>query len=145
VQVEIRRLGPADEEAVLAVAAFFDDPSEPDATRRFLAEPTHHLFFAYDPAGRPVEFGSGVETTHPDKALSCSSTSSASAGRRAVRASAAHSSRRSRIRREARLLRQVGAHRRRQHRRPGIPTNGRALEESFSRLVLDRSFGDKPS
>jgi ribosomal protein S18 acetylase RimI-like enzyme len=67
VDVEIRRLGPADEEAVLAAPALFDDPPEPEATRRFLAEPTHHLFFAYDPAGRAVGFVSGVETTHPDK------------------------------------------------------------------------------
>lgn len=65
--VEIRHLGPGDEEAVLAAPALFDDAPDPDATRRFLAEPTHHLFFAYDPAGRPVGFVSGVETTHPDK------------------------------------------------------------------------------
>jgi ribosomal protein S18 acetylase RimI-like enzyme len=67
VDVEIRRLGPADEEAVLAAPALFDDTAEPEATRRFLAEPTHHLFFAYDAAGRAVGFVSGVETTHPDK------------------------------------------------------------------------------
>jgi ribosomal protein S18 acetylase RimI-like enzyme len=65
--VEIRRLGPGDEPAVLAAPGLFDDATDLDATRRFLAEPTHHLFFAYDPGGRPVGFVSGVETTHPDK------------------------------------------------------------------------------
>ena len=65
--VEIRRLGPGDEQAVLDAPELFDDPPEAEATRRFLAEPTHHLFFAFGPAGRPVGFVSGVETTHPDK------------------------------------------------------------------------------
>jgi aminoglycoside 3-N-acetyltransferase I len=37
------------------------------ATRRFLAEPGHHLLVAYDRDQRPVGFVSGVETTHPDK------------------------------------------------------------------------------
>ena len=64
--VEIRRLGPEDEKAVLAAGGLFDDPPRPDATRRFLAEPNHHLLIAYD-AGTPVGFVSGVETTHPDK------------------------------------------------------------------------------
>ena len=67
VQVEIRRLGATDEGAVLAAGALFDHDPDPDATRRFLGEPTHHLLLAYDPAGRPVGFVSGVETTHPDK------------------------------------------------------------------------------
>jgi ribosomal protein S18 acetylase RimI-like enzyme len=67
VQLEIRRLGPGDEQAVLDAPALFDDPPEPEATRRFLAEPTHHLFFAFSPSRRAVGFVSGVETTHPDK------------------------------------------------------------------------------
>jgi ribosomal protein S18 acetylase RimI-like enzyme len=67
VELEIRRLGPGDEQAVLDAPALFDDAPDLDATRRFLAEPTHHLFLAYDPAGRSVGFVSGVETTHPDK------------------------------------------------------------------------------
>jgi ribosomal protein S18 acetylase RimI-like enzyme len=64
--VDIRHLGPGDEDAVLAAAALFDDPPRPDATRRFLAEPTHHLLIAYD-GDAPLGFVSGVETTHPDK------------------------------------------------------------------------------
>jgi ribosomal protein S18 acetylase RimI-like enzyme len=65
--VDIRQLGPGDEAAVLAAAALFDDPLEPEATRRFLAEPTHHMLIAYDGDDTPLGFVSGVETTHPDK------------------------------------------------------------------------------
>jgi ribosomal protein S18 acetylase RimI-like enzyme len=64
--VEIRRLGTGDEEAVIAAGSLFDDAPDPEATRRFLAEPTHHLLIAYD-AQTPLGFVSGVETTHPDK------------------------------------------------------------------------------
>jgi ribosomal protein S18 acetylase RimI-like enzyme len=66
-RVDIRRLGPEDEEAVFAARSLFDDPPERDATRRFLTEPTHHLLLAYDGDGKPLGFVSGVETTHPDK------------------------------------------------------------------------------
>jgi ribosomal protein S18 acetylase RimI-like enzyme len=45
----------------------FDSPPLPAATARFLADPTHHLLFAYDDAGRAVGMISGVELTHPDK------------------------------------------------------------------------------
>lgn len=48
-------------------ADLFDAPPLEAATRRFLADPTHHLLFAYDDADRPVGMISGVETTHPDK------------------------------------------------------------------------------
>jgi aminoglycoside 3-N-acetyltransferase I len=65
--VEIRRLGPGDEELVHAAAGLFDDPPKADATRRFLGEPTHHLLVAYDDRARPLGFVTGVETTHPDK------------------------------------------------------------------------------
>jgi ribosomal protein S18 acetylase RimI-like enzyme len=65
-RVEIRRLGPGDEQAVLAAGELFDDPPDPQATRRFLGEPGHHLLIAYDDE-RPAGFVSGVETTHPDK------------------------------------------------------------------------------
>jgi ribosomal protein S18 acetylase RimI-like enzyme len=64
---ELRRLHPGDEQAVHAAGFLFDDPPDSDATRRFLAEATHHLLMAYDPAGRPLGFVSGVEVTHPDK------------------------------------------------------------------------------
>jgi ribosomal protein S18 acetylase RimI-like enzyme len=64
---EIRRLGPGDDEAVLAAGSLFDEAPDRHATRRFLAEPTHHLLVAYDEDGKPIGFVSGVETTHPDK------------------------------------------------------------------------------
>jgi ribosomal protein S18 acetylase RimI-like enzyme len=64
---EIRRLEAGDEGAVLAAGALFDHAPDIDATRRFLAEPTHHLLVAYDAAGEPVGFVTGVELTHPDK------------------------------------------------------------------------------
>ena len=66
-EVEIRRLGPGDEDAVRDAGRLFDAAPRPDATRRFLAAPDHHLLVAYDAAGAPVGFVSGVETTHPDK------------------------------------------------------------------------------
>jgi ribosomal protein S18 acetylase RimI-like enzyme len=53
--------------AVLAGAELYDSPPTPAATRRFLADPLHHLLYAYDGSGRPVGMVSGVETTHPDK------------------------------------------------------------------------------
>ena len=65
--VEIRRLESGDEEAVVAAGALFDSPPDAEATSRFLGESTHHLLMAYDSAGAPVGFISGVETTHPDK------------------------------------------------------------------------------
>jgi ribosomal protein S18 acetylase RimI-like enzyme len=64
--VEIRRLAPGDEAAVLAAAHLFDEAPRSDATARFLAEPGHHLLVAYEDGG-PVGFVSGVEMTHPDK------------------------------------------------------------------------------
>jgi ribosomal protein S18 acetylase RimI-like enzyme len=67
VEIEIRRLGAGDSEAVLAASSLFDDSPDPAATRRFLAEPNHHLLVAYRSAERPVGFVSGVELTHPDK------------------------------------------------------------------------------
>ena len=54
-------------DAVLAAAELFDAPPIAAATERFLAQPGHHLLFAYDDDGRPVGMISGVEMTHPDK------------------------------------------------------------------------------
>jgi ribosomal protein S18 acetylase RimI-like enzyme len=65
--VDIRRLGPGDELSVLAAGDLFDKLPAIDATRRFLGESNHHLLLAYDAAGTPLGFVSGVETTHPDK------------------------------------------------------------------------------
>jgi GNAT superfamily N-acetyltransferase len=64
--IEVRRLGPGDEEAVHAARGLFDAAPQPEATQRFLAEPANHLLVAYD-ADTPVGFVSGVELTHPDK------------------------------------------------------------------------------
>jgi ribosomal protein S18 acetylase RimI-like enzyme len=64
--IEVRRLGPGDEEAVHAARSLFDNPLDAAATRRFLAAPTHHLLVAYD-AGAPLGFVTAVELTHPDK------------------------------------------------------------------------------
>jgi ribosomal protein S18 acetylase RimI-like enzyme len=56
-----------DPAAVHHAADLFDTPPLAAATERFLAEPSHHLLFAYDGAGRAVGMISGVEMTHPDK------------------------------------------------------------------------------
>jgi aminoglycoside 3-N-acetyltransferase I len=56
-----------DAAAVHLAADLFDTPPLAAATERFLADPTHHLLFAFDEAGRAVGMISGVETTHPDK------------------------------------------------------------------------------
>jgi ribosomal protein S18 acetylase RimI-like enzyme len=66
-QVDIRRLGPEDEDPVTAAGFLFDKPPAEEATRRFLGEDNHHLLIAYDEAQEPVGFVSGVELTHPDK------------------------------------------------------------------------------
>jgi aminoglycoside 3-N-acetyltransferase I len=66
-EVDVRRLGRGDEEAVHAARSLFDKAPDAEATRRFLAEPTHHLLMAYDGADTPPGFVSGVELTHPDK------------------------------------------------------------------------------
>lgn len=64
--MEIRALGPGDDELVTAAGHLFDGPALADATQRFLAAPDHHLVLAYE-EGRAVGFVSGVEVTHPDK------------------------------------------------------------------------------
>jgi aminoglycoside 3-N-acetyltransferase I len=56
-----------DAAAVHRAADLFDSPPLAAATERFLAEPGHHLLFAYDDGGRAVGMISGVEMTHPDK------------------------------------------------------------------------------
>ncbi len=64
--VEIRRLTAEDVGEALALDHLLDGPAREDATRRFLASPTHHLLVAYVD-GHPAGFVSGVELTHPDK------------------------------------------------------------------------------
>ncbi len=65
--VQIRHLGPGDDDAVIAAGDLFDAAPDRAATRRFLEQPDHHLLIAYDGSGAPVGFVTGVETTHPDK------------------------------------------------------------------------------
>jgi [ribosomal protein S18]-alanine N-acetyltransferase len=56
--------GPASD--IAALSHLLDHPAETDAITRFVAEPNHFLFVAYD-GDVVVGFVSGVETTHPDK------------------------------------------------------------------------------
>jgi [ribosomal protein S18]-alanine N-acetyltransferase len=65
-ELEIRALGPGDDDAVVAAQHLFDGPARADATARFLAEPGSHLLVGYA-EGEPAGFVSGVEVTHPDK------------------------------------------------------------------------------
>jgi ribosomal protein S18 acetylase RimI-like enzyme len=65
--MNIRPLGEGDDAAVATAEHLFDHRVDAEATARFLADPNHHLLVAYDDAGRPMGFVSGVETTHPDK------------------------------------------------------------------------------
>jgi ribosomal protein S18 acetylase RimI-like enzyme len=64
--MEIRALGPGDDDAVVAAQHLFDGPAKAEATARFLEEPGSHLLVAYA-GGEPAGFVSGVEVTHPDK------------------------------------------------------------------------------
>jgi ribosomal protein S18 acetylase RimI-like enzyme len=65
--MRIVRVGPGDDQLVLAAAELFDNAPSGAATAKFLASEGHHLLVAVDRAGDPVGFVSGVETTHPDK------------------------------------------------------------------------------
>jgi ribosomal protein S18 acetylase RimI-like enzyme len=64
--VIIRLLDTTDTDLVLGASHLFDGPAIRTAIERFLAEPGHHLFIAYEDE-LPVGFISGVEVTHPDK------------------------------------------------------------------------------
>ena len=66
--MEIRLLGPGDDDVVLAAGALFDEPPRPEWVARFLAHDGHHLMVAYvDDA--PVGFITGIEMLHPDKGM----------------------------------------------------------------------------
>jgi len=65
---EIRRVTEADATLLDRAGALFDEPLRADATARFLASDTHHLFLALDD-GEPVGMVTGVELTHPDKGV----------------------------------------------------------------------------
>jgi ribosomal protein S18 acetylase RimI-like enzyme len=62
--MRIERAASAD--AVAAVQPLFDHELRPEAVKRFLADPTHHLLAAYS-GEAAAGFVSGVEMTHPDK------------------------------------------------------------------------------
>jgi len=64
--MKIERMGPADQERVMAAGNLFDYPARLDAVKRFLADPNHHLLIAYS-GDVAAGFVSGVEVTHPDK------------------------------------------------------------------------------
>ena len=64
--MKIERMGPEDQERVMAAGNLFDYPPRLDAVNRFLADPNHHLLIAYS-GDFPAGFVSGVEVTHPDK------------------------------------------------------------------------------
>ena len=62
----VRDLSDGDDDAVMSLSHLFDGAARVEATRRFLADPDHHLLVAYD-GGEAVGFVTGVEMTHPDK------------------------------------------------------------------------------
>jgi ribosomal protein S18 acetylase RimI-like enzyme len=65
--MDIRILRTGDEQAFSRIApGVFDDPIDPEATRRFLADPWHHIVVAID-GGEMVGFISAVHYLHPDK------------------------------------------------------------------------------
>ncbi len=66
--MEIRRLGPADAEAVLGAGHLFDGAPDPGWVEDFLARDGHHLLVAYLD-GEPAGFVSGMELAHPDKGV----------------------------------------------------------------------------
>ncbi len=65
--MRIVRLGPGDEQVVLAAGELFDAPPTDAWTAKFLSSEGHHLLVAIDEGGDPVGFVTGVETSHPDK------------------------------------------------------------------------------
>mgnify|MGYP001275161612 CR=1 FL=1 len=62
----IRRIRPGQDGDVRRASSLFGHSLQPDATTKFLASETHHLFIAYE-GDEPVGFTTGVEMTHPDK------------------------------------------------------------------------------
>ena len=65
--IEVRMLGPGDEEVLARVADdVFDESVDPEAARAFVADPRHHIAVAIDD-GLVVGFVSGVHYFHPDK------------------------------------------------------------------------------
>jgi len=64
--MDIRRLGPGDEQALEKVGPQFDKAVEAAAGTKFLDSEGHHILVAYE--GEAIAgFVTGVEMTHPDK------------------------------------------------------------------------------
>src|ERR1700730_13975723 len=75
--MDIRRLGPGDEQALEKVGPQFDKAVEAAAGTKFLDSEGHHILVAYE--GEAIAgFVTGVEMTHPDKGTRCFFTSWAS-------------------------------------------------------------------
>lgn len=64
--MEIRYLDAADADRLAAAGHLFDEPVDEGLAQRFLADPAHHCFLAYEGA-EPVGFVTGVAIRHPDK------------------------------------------------------------------------------
>ncbi len=123
--MRIERLGPDDVDRVAAAEALFDDAIDAETTRAFLADERHHLLVAFD-GEAPAGFVTGVELLHPDKPgpemfLYELGVDEAFRGRGIGRALVEALSG---ARLGARLLRDVGAHRRRQRGRDGDVSGG---------------------
>ena len=65
--MHIERLVGGDDERVAAAGALFDHAPTTEATGDFLRRDDHYLFVAYDEAGAPGGFITGVLMVHPDK------------------------------------------------------------------------------
>ena len=62
----IRRFRAGQDAKVTRASSLFSHSLQPDATMKFLASDTHHIFVAYE-GDEPVGFTTGVEMTHSDK------------------------------------------------------------------------------
>ena len=64
--MEIRHLGPADDDLLLSASHLFDHPPTADLARSFLEREGHHCLLAIVD-GEPAGFVTGIEIRHPDK------------------------------------------------------------------------------
>ena len=62
----IRRFRVSQDAKVIRASSLYGHSLQPNATMKFLASDTHHIFVAYE-GNEPAGFTTGVETTHPDK------------------------------------------------------------------------------
>ena len=67
IAMDLWHASPGAEEQVRAAERLFDEPVDPEATRRFLENEANHLIIAYV-EDQPAGFVSGTELTHPDRA-----------------------------------------------------------------------------